>query len=382
MATYSRPGVFINEIPLPQINEPADNGTAIGTFIGAFPKGPVEPTLVSSWTEFVKLYGKSNSAFFAPAAVYSFFANGGRNAYIVRSVGTEYDGTVVTSATASVVLTDAVAEEDGGPFDTIKVSAKTPGTWANDVLSIRIVHGVNDGEQILFSILVFENINGINQLVEQFNDLSMDVDNSRYFESAVNAGSRYIKAERLAYTGALPAATASGDFVALTGGASAVDSAIEETGSVKRVLILGDYETALGLLDVIDNPLVINLPDVAYYFEQGEDSDFEVDQAAVHLADEVLLGVECFEEAEQIVFLADVVIETELFYLLTQLKRFIGPEGVSQASFLTIWSARSHWATVCHPRSPPAAGAPQLCAFVLQRGSASSSRNAVACRCE
>lgn len=277
MATYSRPGVFINEIPLPQINEPADNGTAYGTFIGAFPKGPVEPTLVSSWTEFVKLFGKPNSSFFAPTAVYSFFANGGRNAYIVRSTGSLSGETPIEAASASVVLVD---EDDE---DTIKISAKTPGDWANSVLSIRIAYGVVDGDETLFSVLVFESISGVNQLVEQFNDLSMDVDSSRYFEGVVNSGSRYIKAERLTYTGLIPVESGS-SYVALTGGASAVDDAVESTGTVKRVLLLADYEDALALLDTIPNPLVINLPDVAYYFEQGDTSSFETDQAEIYTA--------------------------------------------------------------------------------------------------
>ena len=39
MATYSRPGVFIQEVELPQTITLADNGSAIGAFIGALAKG-------------------------------------------------------------------------------------------------------------------------------------------------------------------------------------------------------------------------------------------------------------------------------------------------------------------------------------------------------
>ena len=35
MATYSRPGVFIQEVALPQTIPAANNGTAVGAFVGA-----------------------------------------------------------------------------------------------------------------------------------------------------------------------------------------------------------------------------------------------------------------------------------------------------------------------------------------------------------
>ena len=40
MATYSRPGIFINEVSLPQSIESANNGSSRGAFVGTFAKGP------------------------------------------------------------------------------------------------------------------------------------------------------------------------------------------------------------------------------------------------------------------------------------------------------------------------------------------------------
>jgi len=39
MATYSRPGVFIQEVELPQAVTLADSGNAIGAFVGPLEKG-------------------------------------------------------------------------------------------------------------------------------------------------------------------------------------------------------------------------------------------------------------------------------------------------------------------------------------------------------
>jgi hypothetical protein len=58
MTTYSRPGVFINEVPLPQAVELANNGQARGAFLGAFAQGPTaEPVLIQSWYDFGKTFG-------------------------------------------------------------------------------------------------------------------------------------------------------------------------------------------------------------------------------------------------------------------------------------------------------------------------------------
>ena len=100
MATFSRPGVFVQEVPVAQNIQIADAGSAAGAFIGAFSTGPVvAPVLVSSWPKFKDLFGDVNDAYPATWAVYNFFANGGNQAYIKRVTGSG-------AATSSVTLTD------------------------------------------------------------------------------------------------------------------------------------------------------------------------------------------------------------------------------------------------------------------------------------
>lgn len=269
MTAYSRPGVFVNEVALPQVLDTVDNGSAIGVFIGALPKGPVTPTLVSSWTEFVKTFGKPSTSFYTPTAVFNFFANGGRNAYIVRSAGTVDGVTPVSAAYAGVTLTD------DADADTLDIIAKDPGTWANSNLYVEVVAQTSS----TFGILVYETISGSTQVVEQFSDLSLDAENSRYVAAVLGALSKYVSADRAAYTGGLPAAAG---LKALSGGASATDAAVVSNGNVARALVSADYATAYELLDTIVNPLVINLPDVAYYYAAGGDGDDATAQAGIY----------------------------------------------------------------------------------------------------
>lgn len=85
MATYNRPGVYVNELPLAAapVNSAAA-ATAAGAVIGAFAQGPDDVTLVTSWYQFVKTFGGYNKAYPASFQVGSFFNNGGTELYVKR----------------------------------------------------------------------------------------------------------------------------------------------------------------------------------------------------------------------------------------------------------------------------------------------------------
>jgi hypothetical protein len=85
MTTYNRPGVYVNELPLAAapING-ALAATAAGAVIGAFPQGPDNVTLVTSWYDFVKKFGGYSKSYPATFAVGSFFKNGGTELYVKR----------------------------------------------------------------------------------------------------------------------------------------------------------------------------------------------------------------------------------------------------------------------------------------------------------
>ena len=118
MATFARPGVYIQEVALPQLVEPANTANAVGAFAGALPKGPTTaPVLVSTWTDFVRAFGGLNDSFPTTWAAYNYFANGGRNLYVKRVVGSGsatgsliiYDGSGSTTTTTATVTAASAA---------------------------------------------------------------------------------------------------------------------------------------------------------------------------------------------------------------------------------------------------------------------------------
>lgn len=123
---YNKPGVTITEVLSPNLPVNTLSGASVGAFIGIADRGPTAvvggnvvgvPTLVSNWDEFVNtfsfgavtnifspsIFGTTpNPNFLGTAtsdlknAMYSFFANGGTNAYVTRKVNT---GAAQASAT-------------------------------------------------------------------------------------------------------------------------------------------------------------------------------------------------------------------------------------------------------------------------------------------
>lgn len=85
MATYNRPGVYVNELPLAAapING-ALAATAAGAVIAALPQGPDTVTRVTSWYDFVKKFGGYNKSYPATFSIGSFFKNGGTELYVKR----------------------------------------------------------------------------------------------------------------------------------------------------------------------------------------------------------------------------------------------------------------------------------------------------------
>ncbi len=88
MATYTTPGVYIEE--LPATGPISGVGTSTAAFIGQALSGPIKvPTKVTNWTQFKNLFGGYivSPRRYMANAVEGFFRNGGTVAYIVR-VGT------------------------------------------------------------------------------------------------------------------------------------------------------------------------------------------------------------------------------------------------------------------------------------------------------
>ena len=234
MTTYSRPGVFIQEVVPPQIIASGNIGTAIGAFVGGLSQGPTSvPVLVSSWSEFTKVFGVLNDAYPTTWAAYNFFANGGRQLFVKR----------VVNGGAQAVHTF----QDSATHDTLTIKAANVGTWGNS-LSVQVKAA---GTSSRFNVIVS---NG-NAVLEQYADLSMVSTDPRYAIAAINAGSAYI----IAVDAASISVGSAKNPIANTSTLS--------SGTDGTTLVRTDYSTALTSFDPINNPLVFNNPDAAYLYD-------------------------------------------------------------------------------------------------------------------
>ena len=126
MPTPSYPGVYVTELPTTRPILHADTATA--TFVGRV-TGPGEAAdgLVTSWADFLRLYGRPGFGAQLPLAVYAYFASGGSLAHVVpiRAAG------------------EMAAKADLGP---LQVTTAVPGDWGN-ALWVQIINAPDIPDQ-------------------------------------------------------------------------------------------------------------------------------------------------------------------------------------------------------------------------------------------
>jgi hypothetical protein len=123
MTTYSRPGVFINELPLSAAPiEGAAAAAAAGAVLAAFAQGPETVTKVTSWYDFSRRFGGYNKQYPATFQVASFFKNGGTDLYVRRVLPAD-----ATHATVTVPINHS------GSGNLLKLKAKNRGMDGNNI---------------------------------------------------------------------------------------------------------------------------------------------------------------------------------------------------------------------------------------------------------
>lgn len=242
MATYLRPGVFINEAPMtnPSI-QPVSSSVA--AFYGITQRGPANVAVpVSSWTDYVNKYSFGlPSAFYASGyngySVYGFYMNGGTTMYQTRVTSS-------SAAAASFTYTDTA----GTPASILKVTASSlmpdnslvddPGVWGNAISTNIVANGGN------WDILV--KYNGV--VVETFKNCSLTVSDPQFVESVINTFSKYVRVQRL------------GAGTSING--SMVGSDKPLAGGLDGLPAVGDFQTALGFTDPYQNDIsILVVPD-------------------------------------------------------------------------------------------------------------------------
>lgn len=255
MATYLRPGVFIEESLLPLSDSVASTSDSIAAFVGTSSKGgPITPTLVTSWTQYLTLFGDNSGASDDLGyAVYSFFNNGGAQCYIVRAVNSN-------STYASYTLPDTAdtGSESGIATSVVDVTASAPGAWATDTDN-GIYITVRSGAGERFDLTVEIGQGGTLAARESFVDLTLDPNDSRNALGIVNSdtvGSQYV-------TLALNAATNGKVFGVDYGNPDTLAAHLLNGTAGTDGSGTPNLYTATQTLGTIDANLDLNLPGVA-----------------------------------------------------------------------------------------------------------------------
>lgn len=185
MPEYLHPGVYVEEVSS-GVRPIEGVGTSTAGFVGSTAKGvPNKATFISSWSEFVRKFGYLVPNKFLPYAVSHFFANGGKRCYVVRALNQ-------LSATGAQI---DLPSQEGAPRYTLRVKAKGAGAWGNDLL-LRIQSGSNNPASE-FKLVLFQDDEKPENVVELFDNLSMNPTAANYVETEINGASQFIEVKDL-----------------------------------------------------------------------------------------------------------------------------------------------------------------------------------------
>lgn len=172
------PGVYIEEIPS-GVRTITGVATSIAAFIGWATKGPTDRAQrVLSWPDFERRFGGLDIRSHLGYAVYSFFANGGRDAYVIRLVD-------ATAAAAQIPL--------GG---ILTLTAMSQGEWGNHY-GFRTLIRSDEPTKFRLQVVFFNKIEDADDkgiVVESFENISMDPNDRRFAVKVINEDSSIIKA--------------------------------------------------------------------------------------------------------------------------------------------------------------------------------------------
>lgn len=241
MPALTNPGVYVNEAPLSFVSNRGNTSRSVACFFGEALRGPTAATFVDSWTAYKSQFGNLAQDYDLGYAVYHYFANGGKEAYINR---------VLPDDAVSAVMSVPYYPNGTGSASAVLMTATgvSEGTWGNG-LTLQVTPGL-----VAASATAFPTFNLIIRLdgveVERWNEISVDPASNRYALVVLNTYSKFITVD-------VPAATANANWVYYS---TAVNSTNEggTLGSNGSALTDQDYIDALANLDLIEGVLIMN----------------------------------------------------------------------------------------------------------------------------
>ena len=262
--TYRRPGVYLEESLLSSAGD-VSNATSVAMFVGAASKGPAnEPVRVETWGDYTAIFGgfdvvpnsSASALSYLPYSVYSYFQNGGRTAYVVRSVPTSG-----STGSASTVTVTGVPFAGGSATTAFILTARSVGVWGSKlsyILRIQETTGTSPVTECVFTLQIALTTNGVTEIVENFTNLSVTgtLSGTRSVSSAINdpvSGSRYVQVST-ASTSVVPA-----EALTAVPLANGTNPGLPDAGT-----LTGSATTAL---PQVDGPVVLNIvgytPDIS-----------------------------------------------------------------------------------------------------------------------
>jgi len=237
MAAYLRPGVYVQETLNPVAPVVGANSTSVAAFIGSSARGPVAPKLVTSWSEYVSMYGGWGTDNTLALSVFLYFSNGGNSAYVNRVLKSGY-------ANATRTFKDRA----GSPIDTLQLDAANPGAWGNGInVTIQNSPGVTG----YFDLTVYYGGTAASNKVESFPNINMTSTDARYAVNVINSQSNY-----------LLAVDKGSESTGATRNPSTVTNQALASGADGDAPADTDIANAVTTFDTVANSLILNAPGV------------------------------------------------------------------------------------------------------------------------
>lgn len=255
MPSYQSPGVYVEEVE--SGSRPIEGvGTSVAAFVGFARRGPLnEPTQITNWTKFKKVFGDFAEGVHLPGAVYGYFANGGGICYVVRIGGPEAVGgepeTDGEQAPAAAATTGATAARVG-PYE-VTVLPQATGR-----ISVEVVDPEGeDPPQDVFGLVVKRD----GEVVETYPKLTTkrSKDNAA---TQVSARSRYIALAE-SQQGPAPQRPAAQEI--------ALPAPVPGPLELSVRSYVGDPEQRTGIagLEAVDDVTMVAVPDLMSAFQSG-----------------------------------------------------------------------------------------------------------------
>lgn len=276
LSTFGRPGVYLEERPLPRNVPPQGTTDAVGVIVGHAVSGPMGPAYIDSWREFVATYGGAQTDTPLSRSVYQAFSHGSGPLFVLRVVGAGSKPSVMSAT-------------DAPHFDFV-FEATSPGAWGDQIIVSLTKESSPDPDSQAQLYTVQVSLVG-HDYKEVFAGVSDDPNSPNYLQAVINdsgAGSRWVNVtSKVPSTGGkdleLTAHSLQDGTVTLS---IDVPNANQVTARLQNGLSISprasDYADVLPTLDELKGALLLYIADASYIDSKGGGA---VNIAATHYAE-------------------------------------------------------------------------------------------------